>query len=326
MKRWTIVMLGGILSMMLLTNTYATELESYDLPNDGRIVISFSNNELEKDSPVKGAIVNIYYIDENDNMIDIRDMEELKGTTINLVSDANGIVIINNLPYGLYQYEVVSLPEGFKECNETGYIAIDLMNKNAQVDIACTNQIQMAEGGETKDEEDIEEKQDEIEKEPEQIIPDKPDETIKDNTITEDKSNENQNSYDTIVTSPGVSNKKEENIIKVSEKIYTQDNEEVVQNKKDEVNKITKIVKPNLRKSNVDMIKKFKEYKISDCIKVAINTIDKTMYEYSFITDLPDNGDKNNKLKKINYTAYKVIDLHLANLHRYKMISRIRIG
>ena len=68
MKRWTIVMLGGILSMMLLTNTYATELESYDLPNDGRIVISFSNNELEKDSPVKGAIVNIYYIDENDNM------------------------------------------------------------------------------------------------------------------------------------------------------------------------------------------------------------------------------------------------------------------
>ena len=79
------------------------------LANDGRVIMNFID---ENYSPVVGASVHINLSTDN-GMIDIRELG--LNTVIVLESDQNGIVVINDLPYGFYEYYVDYVPLGY-EC------------------------------------------------------------------------------------------------------------------------------------------------------------------------------------------------------------------
>ncbi len=109
MKRWTIILIIMLVVLNLWSNIYADELdeEVVEIVNDGRLVMNFID---ENYSPVKGASVVITYKTEA-GMIDIRELG--LDTVIVLESDLNGIVVLNNLPYGYYEYSVVNIHTGY---------------------------------------------------------------------------------------------------------------------------------------------------------------------------------------------------------------------
>lgn len=306
MKRWAIVLVT-VLCIIFTGNVYAEEnIESQEILNDGRLVLNFLSMDTDaKSSPVSNVKVEIFYVDNN--LIDIRELEELKNVTINLVSDENGIVIINYLPYGLYQYRIISAPEGFEYSSDINYFVIDLMDKDIKLNVNLDKKIQMAEGGEVVKEIPIEE-----EKEETPIIEIKPpQEELKDEVIQEKENIQVENNEGALKT----------NLNKLSIEIYSYDedsqenivNEEnILKEKKDkdvvpeEVIKNTIVcVRERIRKSQYEMIQKFKEYKLSDSIKIAINTINSSMHDYSkFIIDKLD--DENKRLKKIDKVISKV--------------------
>lgn len=169
MKRWAMIFTTLIVMVFASKSIYAAEnidLQSNGLLNDGRIVIDFMTMDTyEKDSPVKDINVEILYL-LNDEMVDIRQIDELKNTTINLVSDENGKIVLNNLPYGLYEYRIISAPEGYEYNTEFEYIEVDLLNKNVNMDVYLTRKIEMAEGSTIVEEpkEEIEDKKDDVDK------------------------------------------------------------------------------------------------------------------------------------------------------------------
>lgn len=321
MKKWTMVMAGLLVTMLVTSNVYAIEnieYQSEELPNDGRIILNFLSMDTdEKSSPVKGVMVEISYIDDNDREIDIRELKELEGTTINLVSDSNGIVIINNLPYGLYKYKVVSIPNGYENSIEENYFGIDLMNKDAKLDIKMVRKIEMAEGGSEYKEN---QKSEEIKEEEKIIVEMKPQENTEKSIPKNEQVIENVNVDDNTVAL-------KTNINKLSTEIYNyddstqvtiasnslvkQDNIEEDVPKEIIIKNTIAYVRERIKKPEDDMIKKFKEYRISDSIKIAINTVDNTINEYlKFLTDLHDWEDKNKKIKRIDRTLAKVKDMY----------------
>lgn len=80
-----------------------------------------------------------------------------------------------------------------------------------------------------------------------------------------------------------------------------------------------------MRSINQQMIKKFQEYKISDSIKIAINTVDDTMNTYKeFVSDLP-NDKKNKKLKRLSSIMCKVKNIKNERLYNLPIVrARVR--
>lgn len=304
MKRWTMIATSFLIVLAFNSNIYAienNEAQMDELPNNGRIVINFLTMETdEKSSPVKDVSIDLFYLDEEDNEIDIRQLEELKNTTINLVSDPNGIIVINNLPYGLYKYKVTNVPMGYEFLAEEKYVGVDLLNTSPKLSIYLTAKIEMADGS------TIEETppKDEVEVKPPETIIDSP----KDEEIILPPANEEE-IVEEIEEEKGEALKINVNSLSTDIYEYEEQNSEIEQEEKDEevvedtkediMKNTVANARERFKKSKQDMIKKFREYKISDSIRVAINTVDNSVNKYiKYISDLPDNKDK--KLKRFD--------------------------
>ena len=111
MKKWTIILIVMLTVLNFGSFVLADEIDENTevLANDGRVIMNFID---ENYSPVVGASVHINLSTDN-GMIDIRELG--LNTVIVLESDQNGIVVINDLPYGFYEYYVDYVPLGY-EC------------------------------------------------------------------------------------------------------------------------------------------------------------------------------------------------------------------
>ena len=111
MKKWTIILIVMLTVLNFGSFVLADEIDENTevLANDGRVIMNFID---ENYSPVVGASVRINLSTDN-GMIDIRELG--LNTVIVLESDQNGIVVINDLPYGFYEYYVDYVPLGY-EC------------------------------------------------------------------------------------------------------------------------------------------------------------------------------------------------------------------
>lgn len=331
MKRWTMVITSFIVMIFASKSIYAVEnidSQSNGLLNEGRIVIDFMvDDTYEKNSPVKDVEVELLFL-VNDDMIDIRKVEELNNTTINLVSDENGKVVLNNLPYGLYQYRIISAPNGFEYNEDYEYIEVDLLNKNINMDVYLTRKIEMAEGSTIVEEpkEEIEDTKDNINDEPkkeETIISTPKKEEVIEKVVIEDntnalKTNVNMLSLDIYNYSENTEEVNKGEIFVNQVQKDNESNKEVIM--KNTIN----YIRNRMNSLNQQMIKKFKEYKISESIKIAINTVDDTMNIYKeFVSDLL-NDKKNKKIRRQSILMSK-INIQKEKLYNLPLIrARVR--
>lgn len=331
MKRWTMVITSFIVMVFASRSVYAVEnidSQSNGLLNEGRIVIDFMvDDTYEKNSPVKDVEVELLFL-VNDDMIDIRKVEELNNTTINLVSDENGKVVLNNLPYGLYQYRIISAPNGFEYNEDYEYIEVDLLNKNINMDVYLTRKIEMAEGSTIVEEpkEEIEDTKDNINEEfkkEETIISTPKKEEVIEKVVIEDNTNALKTNVNTL--SLDIYNYSE-NIEEVNKgEIFVNQVQKDNESNKDVIMKNTiNYMRDRMKSLNQQMIKKFKEYKISESIKIAINTVDDTMNIYKeFVSDLP-NDKKNKKIRRQSILMSK-INIQKEKLYNLPLIrARVR--
>jgi hypothetical protein len=325
MKKWTIMIASILITMSVTGCVYATEnvnVQLDELPNNGRIVINFQVMDTEQiSSPVENVTIEMSYL-YDDKIVDINNMEELKNTTINLVSDANGVIVLNNLPYGVYQYRILSAPDGLEYNNELSYIGVDLLDNNVNIDELMTRKVQMAEGN------TIEE------------IPEDKNDTIKENVVEQEEIITDEENQDEVVVTIDNSNALKTNINTLSQEIYNYEedtttviNEETnVDNDNNQENiEKNKIIKNTIssaaekfKMSYKDMLKGFKEYRLSSSIKIAISTIDNSINEYfKLIANLPED-EKYKKIKRINNFGIKIIDIHNQKKN-YNLILKSRI-
>lgn len=331
MKRWTMVITSFIVMIFASKSIYAVEnidSQSNGLLNEGRIVIDFMvDDTYEKNSPVKDVEVELLFL-VNDDMIDIRKVEELNNTTINLVSDENGKVVLNNLPYGLYQYRIISAPNGFEYNEDYEYIEVDLLNKNINMDVYLTRKIEMAEGSTIVEEpkEEIEDTKDNINdesKKEETIISTPKKEEVIEKVVIEDNTNALKTNVNMLSLDIYNYSENTEEVNK-SEMIVNQVQKDNESNKEVIMKNTINYMRDRMKSLNQQMIKKFKEYKISESIKIAINTVDDTMNIYKeFVSDLP-NDKKNKKIRRQSILMSK-INIQKEKLYNLPLIrARVR--
>ena len=134
MKRWLFAIMTITLSFSI-NNIFAKEqVQIYDDPeivNEGTVTINFLSKirddaEEEIDNPkVEGVQIELYYR-ENGQMVNIKELPQFIGKNLNLVSDANGQIILNNFPYGFYEYYIIYVPFGYKLDSEVRKIDLNI--------------------------------------------------------------------------------------------------------------------------------------------------------------------------------------------------------
>ncbi len=300
MKKWTFIIITIVLSL-LVNNCYASEIyeDEIELSNNGKLIINFYSKDSDTiKTPVQNVVVEVLY-DDYTSLIDIRELPEMQNLPINLVSDVKGNIVINNLPYGLYQYKVISVPEGFDYSGEEKTFGIDLLNSTMSFEEVVIRKVEMAESTVKGPDEKIE-------------IP-YPD-TIESPEETQEKDSKEEEVVvkEEKVEQPVKEEKKiiETNINEVSEIVYKVDNNintEKVEPEKVQPMKlaITKI-RESIQKPSKDAIQEFQKNRISSAMKDAIIAIDNPVNEhFKMIADLPDDGDDKKK-KKVNNNSTKV--------------------
>ncbi len=294
MKKWTFIIITVVLSL-LVNNCYASEIyeDEIELSNNGKLIINFYSKDSDTiKTPVQNVVVKVLY-DDYTSLIDIRELPEMQNLPINLVSDINGNIVINNLPYGLYQYKIVSVPEGFEYNGEEKTFGIDLLNSTMSFEEVVTRKVEMAESTVKGPDEEIEIPYlDTIESPEETQEKDSKEEEI---VVKEEKVEQPVKEEKNII---------ETNINEVSEIVYKIDNN--INTEKVEPDKvqpmklaITKI-RESIQKPSKDAIQEFQKNRVSSAMKDAIIAIDNPISEHlKMIADLPDDGDDKKK-KKVN--------------------------
>ena len=147
MKRWAIVLISITLCMVLGNSVYATEnVDIYQEPqvqHKGRVVMNFystdSKEYITNSSPIENVQVELYYRYKK-VMYNVKELDLFQYTNLNLVSDENGKIILSNLPYGLYQYKIVSAPKGFEFDTELKTLDLNLMNETINEEVYLLKQ------------------------------------------------------------------------------------------------------------------------------------------------------------------------------------------
>ena len=144
MKRLGVALTGLICTFLIVGNVYAIENvedTTNNISYNGRFVITFYTND---GSPLQGVELEMFY-SSTDGMINIKDVEEISSNiTINLVSDINGKIVLNKLPYGLYQYKIINAPIGIEYSEDLTNVVIDLLNKNINLESYLNTKVEMA--------------------------------------------------------------------------------------------------------------------------------------------------------------------------------------
>lgn len=317
MKGWTIIISSVLITLLLGNFVYAEEnVEIYEQVNEAVLVINFSIVDTNhKNSPVENVTIELLY-DNNGEWININDLEEMKDTYIDLSSDYNGAIVLNNLPYGMYEYKIMSAPDGYEFETDSKVIIVDILNNYLTVDEILTKQVHMAEG--TIDKEN---------KKDENITKDEKIPNVENPTeiyVEENDSKENESISD-------YTYQEQEKVIEGNEIINTNINtiakeilKEKENNKLDDVSDtMNETIKAKKERRKMDMLKSFKSYKFVDAIKDAIATIDNPMDTIiKAMSNVPkdDDNDEDKKRKRLNLTFKEVISDNMEK--RYNDIDK----
>ena len=295
MKRWLFAIMTITLSFSI-NNIFAKEqVQIYDDPeivNEGTVTINFLSKirddaEEEIDNPkVEGVQIELYYR-ENGQMVNIKELPQFIGKNLNLVSDANGQIILNNFPYGFYEYYIIYVPFGYKLDSEVRKIDLNILNSYINKYDFIVEDLQFAEGSTIIEEDPIEEDPIIIEDDKEEVI-------IENNTSNESIKNDHNidenigqsNSY------LNLNNTSINSIIKDSYDNEKEDSNDVLNDR------ITNKIKPIKNNIKLDIISAMKNIKINDNIKTAILDNYRDFHKIYIISDMPP-VNKNKKHKKI---------------------------
>lgn len=305
MKRLGIVLTGLIFTFLVFGNVYAVDniqdTTENNIVYNGRFVITFYNSD---GSPIEGVEIEMFYSTE-EGMKNIKDVEEINSNiTINLVSDINGKIVLNKLPYGLYQYKIVKAPAGIEYTEDLTNVVIDLLNKNVNLESYLNAKVEMAPEVPKPIEPPIEESPEE------DIEDDEEDEIVEEDNILpviEDKK-EVENEEEPVIKEEIKSYEKEENNIQVTvEKIEIKDKQLsniIINNEKEEkeIEYEFEDVRERNFKSKIEILQN-REYCFNDSIKFEILNVDnRTHYFIKALVDIPNN-DKYKKIYKAERTG-----------------------
>lgn len=297
MKRWLFAIMTITLSFSI-NNIFAKEqVQIYDDPeivNEGTVTINFLSKirddaEEEIDNPkVEGVQIELYYR-ENGQMVNIKELPQFIGKNLNLVSDANGQIILNNFPYGFYEYYIIYVPFGYKLDSEVRKIDLNILNSYINKYDFIVEDLQFAEGSTIIEEDPIEEDPIIIEDDKEEVI-------IENNTSNESIKNDH-NIDENIGQSNSYLNLNNTSINSIIKDSY--DNEKEDSDSNDVLNdRITNKIKPIKNNIKLDIISAMKNIKINDNIKTAILDNYRDFHKIYIISDMPP-VNKNKKHKKI---------------------------
>lgn len=308
MKRLGIVLTGLIFTFLVCGNVYAVDniqdTTENNIVYNGRFVITFYNSD---NSPIEGVEIEMFYSSE-EGMKNIKDVEEINSNiTINLVSDINGKIVLNKLPYGLYQYKIVDAPDGIEYTEDLINVVIDLLNKNINLESYLNAKVEMAPEAPKPIEPPVEDNLEEDIKDEEEIVEDTT--TL---PVIEDKK-EVENEEEAVIEEEIKTYEKEENNVQVTvENIEIKDNQlsNIIVNdeKEDKEEKIEyKLddVRERNFKSKIEILKN-REYCFNDSIKFEILNVDNRIHY--FIKALVDisNYDKYKKIYKAERTGFNI--------------------
>lgn len=297
MKRWLFAIMTITLSFSI-NNIFAKEqVQIYDDPeivNEGTVTINFLSKirddaEEEIDNPkVEEVQIELYYR-ENGQMVNIKELPQFIGKNLNLVSDANGQIILNNFPYGFYEYYIIYVPFGYKLDSEVRKIDLNILNSYINKYDFIVEDLQFAEGSTIIEEDPIEEDPIIIEDDKEEVI-------IENNTSNESIKNDH-NIDENIGQSNSYLNLNNTSINSIIKDSY--DNEKEDSDSNDVLNdRITNKIKPIKNNIKLDIISAMKNIKINDNIKTAILDNYRDFHKIYIISDMPP-VNKNKKHKKI---------------------------
>ena len=297
MKRWLFAIMTITLSFSI-NNIFAKEqVQIYDDPeivNEGTVTINFLSKirddaEEEIDNPkVEGVQIELYYR-ENGQMVNIKELPQFIGKNLNLVSDANGQIILNNFPYGFYEYYIIYVPFGYKLDSEVRKIDLNILNSYINKYDFIVEDLQFAEGSTIIEEDPIEEDPIITEDDEKEVI-------IEDNTSNESIKNDH-NIDENIGQSNSYLNLNNTSINSIIKDSY--DNEKEDSDSNDVLNdRITNKIKPIKNNIKLDIISAMKNIKINDNIKTAILDNYRDFHKIYIISDMPP-VNKNKKHKKI---------------------------
>ncbi len=295
MKRWLFAIMTITLSFSI-NNIFAKEqVQIYDDPeivNEGTVTINFLSKirddaEEEIDNPkVEGVQIELYYR-ENGQMVNIKELPQFIGKNLNLVSDANGQIILNNFPYGFYEYYIIYVPFGYKLDSEVRKIDLNILNSYINKYDFIVEDLQFAEGSTIIEEDPIEEDPIITEDDEKEVI-------IEDNTSNESINNDHNIDENIGQSNNYLNNTSINSIIKDS-----YDNEKEDSDSNDVLNdRITNKIKPIKNNIKLDIISAMKNIKINDNIKTAILDNYRDFHKIYIISDMPP-VNKNKKHKKI---------------------------
>ncbi|MBQ8379988.1 MAG: hypothetical protein IJX34_04135 [Clostridia bacterium] len=312
MKRWAIVLISITLCMVLGNSVYATEnVDIYQEPqvqHKGRVVMNFystdSKEYITNSSPIENVQVELYYRYKK-VMYNVKELDLFQYTNLNLVSDENGKIILSNLPYGLYQYKIVSAPKGFEFDTELKTLDLNLMNETINEEVYLLKQIIMAEG---TTEEIVDIPKEEIIQNNTQIIPDiKEDEKVEQIVIVGKKDEEAiKKNVNNLATNLYIASEPES----VIQNTTLTEDKQVMQQVSQELTKKAK-------EKKVDMISEMRKTRITESIRVAVVSMDDTMY---YLKTLSDNDRQD--LEKVKDCKKRVLDRLNDKKYKNQLVSR----
>ena len=313
MKRLGVALTGLICTFLIVGNVYAIENvedTTNNISYNGRFVITFYTND---GSPLQGVELEMFY-SSTDGMINIKDVEEISSNiTINLVSDINGKIVLNKLPYGLYQYKIINAPIGIEYSEDLTNVVIDLLNKNINLESYLNTKVEMAPEVPDPVEPPIEEPEEDIKDEGNEevledttppIIEDGNEEEYEEEPVVKEEIISEENNTQVIIEKSEIKDTQLSNIIVNKEQ---KENYIKKDNKKDVDYKFEEVKERNF-KSNIEIIKN-KNYCFNDSIKFAIVDVDNNINYYTkLLVDIPNN-DKYKKFNKVERTTFNVKDI-----------------
>jgi len=302
--------------MVLGNSVYATEnVDIYQEPqvqHKGRVVMNFystdSKEYITNSSPIENVQVELYYRYKK-VMYNVKELDLFQYTNLNLVSDENGKIILSNLPYGLYQYKIVSAPQGFEFDTELKTLDLNLMNETINEEVYLLKQIIMAEGT-------TEEKEDEIVEVPKEEI-------IQNNTQIIPNVKEEEKVEQIVMVGKKDEEAIKKNVNNIANNLYiASEPESVIQNTtltedKQVMQQVSQELTKKAKEKKVDMISEMRKTRITESIRVAVVSMDDTMY---YLKTLSDNDRQD--LEKVKDCKKRVLDRLNDKKYKNQLVSR----
>lgn len=293
MKKWTIILIVMLTVLNFGSFVLADEIDENTevLANDGRVIMNFID---ENYSPVVGASVRINLSTDN-GMIDIRELG--LNTVIVLESDQNGIVVINNLPYGFYEYYVDYVPLGYECLYTASNFFVSPAEDVAYVNVMFKEDVAMVAA---PIEEVVKEEMEEEEEKEEVVVPVQeeiitPIPRTEASVITTQVNTFTTKIYNVDDTTGTIEKKEEMNNTPVLIAQVEEDEQEIAV-----INKTIAKARERMLQPQEDMIEQFRKYRLIDCIRDKINQVDTHVQDFmKMIADLPDKKDKKLRSKDI---------------------------